>query len=157
MSVYLSLAPLVALVAGILILVMPKLLNYIIAIYLIFIGLMGLFGSGGAFHLRSTPRNAAPFGLPSPVQASQPAAAEKSPLLPDVMSRNACGLWYSRGFTKPADLPDAWLMRAMQRGPQRRDRARATEHAVGAVDAHLVAGPRVGIAGDIGDPATGER
>ena len=44
-------APLVALVAGILILVMPKLLNYIIAIYLILIGLLGLFGSGGSFHV----------------------------------------------------------------------------------------------------------
>ena len=33
------------------------------------------------------------FGLPNPVQASQPAAAAKSPLLPDVMSRNAFGFW----------------------------------------------------------------
>ena len=42
MNVNLSLAPLVALLAGILILVMPRLLNYIVAIYLIFIGLVGL-------------------------------------------------------------------------------------------------------------------
>ena len=34
--------PLVALIAGILILIMPRLLNYIVAIYLIFIGVMGL-------------------------------------------------------------------------------------------------------------------
>jgi hypothetical protein len=34
--------PVVALIAGILILVMPRLLNYIVAIYLIFIGLIGL-------------------------------------------------------------------------------------------------------------------
>lgn len=34
--------PLVALIAGILILVMPRLLNYIVAIYLILIGLVGL-------------------------------------------------------------------------------------------------------------------
>jgi hypothetical protein len=34
--------PLVSLVAGILILVMPKLLNYIVAIYLIVIGILGL-------------------------------------------------------------------------------------------------------------------
>lgn len=34
--------PLVALVAGILILVMPRLLNYIVAIYLIAIGIIGL-------------------------------------------------------------------------------------------------------------------
>lgn len=40
------LASLIALIAGILILVMPKLLNYIVAVYLIFIGVMGLFGAG---------------------------------------------------------------------------------------------------------------
>ncbi|MDB5618495.1 DUF3096 domain-containing protein [Tardiphaga sp.] len=34
--------PIVALVAGILILVMPRLLNLIVAIYLIFVGLAGL-------------------------------------------------------------------------------------------------------------------
>ena len=34
--------PLMALVAGILILIMPRLLNYIVAIYLIVIGLLGL-------------------------------------------------------------------------------------------------------------------
>jgi Protein of unknown function (DUF3096) len=38
----LSLQPLVALIAGILILVMPRLLNYVVAIYLIVIGLLGL-------------------------------------------------------------------------------------------------------------------
>jgi len=36
------LQPIVALIAGILILVMPRLLNYIVAIYLIFVGLLGL-------------------------------------------------------------------------------------------------------------------
>jgi len=50
-NVNLSLAPLVALIAGILILVMPRLLNYIVALYLIVIGLLGLFGAG-SFHLR---------------------------------------------------------------------------------------------------------
>lgn len=35
-------APLVALIAGILILMMPRLLNYIVAIYLILVGLVGL-------------------------------------------------------------------------------------------------------------------
>jgi hypothetical protein len=34
--------PLVALIAGILILVMPRLLNFIVAIYLIIVGVMGL-------------------------------------------------------------------------------------------------------------------
>ena len=39
------LSPLIALIAGILILVMPRLLNYVIALYLIVTGLLGLFGS----------------------------------------------------------------------------------------------------------------
>jgi hypothetical protein len=47
----LSLAPIVSLLAGILILVVPRMLNYIVAIYLILIGLLGLFG-GGNIHLR---------------------------------------------------------------------------------------------------------
>ena len=47
MNIHLSLTPLISLVAGILILVMPKLLNFIVAIYLIAIGLIGLFGAGG--------------------------------------------------------------------------------------------------------------
>ncbi|TFF19191.1 DUF3096 domain-containing protein [Jiella endophytica] len=38
-----AIQPLVALVAGILILVVPRLLNIIVAIYLIVVGLMGLF------------------------------------------------------------------------------------------------------------------
>ena len=48
MNIHIShavLAPLVSLIAGILILVMPRLLNYIVALYLIIIGLIGLFGS----------------------------------------------------------------------------------------------------------------
>ena len=45
-----TLAPLVSLVAGILILVMPRLLNYIVAVYLIVIGVLGLLGTG-TFHL----------------------------------------------------------------------------------------------------------
>ena len=36
--------PIAALIAGILILIIPRLLNYIVAIYLIIIGLLGLFG-----------------------------------------------------------------------------------------------------------------
>ena len=36
--------PVTALIAGILILLMPRLLNYIIALYLIVTGLVGLFG-----------------------------------------------------------------------------------------------------------------
>lgn len=44
MNINLNLAPLVSLIAGILILVVPRLLSYIVAIYLIVIGLIGLFG-----------------------------------------------------------------------------------------------------------------
>ena len=39
----LPLTPLVSLIAGVVILIMPRLLNYIVAIYLIIIGLLGLF------------------------------------------------------------------------------------------------------------------
>lgn len=45
MNITLGLAPLVSLVAGILILMIPRLLNYIVAFYLIIIGLIGLFGA----------------------------------------------------------------------------------------------------------------
>lgn len=44
MTVQLELVPLISLIAGILILLQPKLLNYIIAIYLIAIGVIGLLG-----------------------------------------------------------------------------------------------------------------
>ena len=46
MNIHLGLAPIISLLAGILILVMPRLLNYIVAIYLIAIGLIGLLGAG---------------------------------------------------------------------------------------------------------------
>ena len=44
METTLTLAPLISLIAGILILLMPKLLNYIVAVYLIVIGLIGILG-----------------------------------------------------------------------------------------------------------------
>jgi hypothetical protein len=44
MDINLTLAPIVSLIAGILILIVPRLLNYIVALYLIVIGLIGLFG-----------------------------------------------------------------------------------------------------------------
>ncbi len=50
MNVHLGLTPIISLLAGILILVVPRLLNYIVALYLIIIGLVGLFGTG-ALHL----------------------------------------------------------------------------------------------------------
>ena len=40
----LSAQPVIALVAGIFILIRPRLLNFIVAVYLILVGLMGLFG-----------------------------------------------------------------------------------------------------------------
>ena len=46
MSLGFSIGPVVALIAGILILIMPRLLNYIIALYLIIIGILGLVGDG---------------------------------------------------------------------------------------------------------------
>jgi DUF3096 family protein len=43
-NLYVAIGPLIALIAGILILIVPRLLNYIVAIYLIIVGLLGLFG-----------------------------------------------------------------------------------------------------------------
>lgn len=39
----LTIQPLIALIAGILILLVPRLLNYIVAIYLIIVGVLGLW------------------------------------------------------------------------------------------------------------------
>jgi hypothetical protein len=39
-----AISPFIALLAGILILIIPRLLNYIVAIYLILVGLIGVFG-----------------------------------------------------------------------------------------------------------------
>lgn len=47
MNIQLSIAPILALLAGILILVRPKFLNFIVAIYLIIIGILGLVGRNG--------------------------------------------------------------------------------------------------------------
>ena len=46
MNFSLGIGPIVSLIAGILILLIPRLLNYIVAVYLIVIGLIGLFGAG---------------------------------------------------------------------------------------------------------------
>ena len=45
MIVHPVLHPIVALLAGILILIFPAILNYIVAFYLIIIGVVGLFGA----------------------------------------------------------------------------------------------------------------
>lgn len=42
MNLHLTIEPLVSLIAGVLILMMPRLLNYIVAAYLIVIGILGL-------------------------------------------------------------------------------------------------------------------
>lgn len=44
MSIHPIAGPVISLIAGILILIFPRLLNYVVAIYLIIIGLMGIFG-----------------------------------------------------------------------------------------------------------------
>lgn len=46
MNINLRFGHVVCLIAGVLILIMPRLLNYTIALYLIVIGLFGLFGTG---------------------------------------------------------------------------------------------------------------
>jgi hypothetical protein len=43
MMVQLQLLPVVALIAGIIILIAPRFLNYAVAIYLILVGILGLF------------------------------------------------------------------------------------------------------------------
>src|SRR5438128_1950392 len=52
-TVNLAIGPVVSLIAGVLILIVPRLLNYIVAVYLIVIGLIGVFGWGGTHVLRS--------------------------------------------------------------------------------------------------------
>ncbi|MFL9925837.1 DUF3096 domain-containing protein [Herbaspirillum lusitanum] len=47
MNLHLTIGPLVALLAGILILIAPRLLNVIVALYLILVGLIGVFGLSG--------------------------------------------------------------------------------------------------------------
>jgi hypothetical protein len=69
MNVTLSLGPLISLIAGILILIVPKLLNYIVALYLIIIGALGLFGHANTRVAVSEP--------PAMAQSAQPADSER--------------------------------------------------------------------------------
>jgi hypothetical protein len=46
MNLHFGLTPLISLIAGILILLVPRLLSYIVAIYLIAVGLIGILGAG---------------------------------------------------------------------------------------------------------------
>ncbi|MBR7792845.1 DUF3096 domain-containing protein [Undibacterium sp. FT147W] len=50
MNIHLSLMPVLALVAGLCILVKPKLVSFIVALYLIIVGVVGILGLG-RFHL----------------------------------------------------------------------------------------------------------
>ena len=54
--------PLIALIAGILILLMPRLLNYVVAIYLIVIGVLGLARMAAAFHPAAEKSSSGPRG-----------------------------------------------------------------------------------------------
>jgi Protein of unknown function (DUF3096) len=47
MHISLTVGPVAAVIAGVLILIIPRLLSYIVAVYLILIGLLGLFGASG--------------------------------------------------------------------------------------------------------------
>ena len=69
MNVTLSLAPLISLIAGVLILIVPKLLNYIVAIYLIVIGALGVFGHANTRVAVSDP--------PAMVQSAQTADSQR--------------------------------------------------------------------------------
>lgn len=42
MNVHIEIVPILSILAGILILVMPKLLNYVVAVYLIVVGVLGM-------------------------------------------------------------------------------------------------------------------
>ncbi|MHB1513081.1 MAG: DUF3096 domain-containing protein [Acidiferrobacter sp.] len=46
MYLHIALEPLISLIAGVLILVVPRLLNYIVAIYLIVMGILGMVHGG---------------------------------------------------------------------------------------------------------------
>ena len=46
MTIHLGLTPLISLIAGVLSLVFPRLLNFIVGLYLIIVGLIGIFGAG---------------------------------------------------------------------------------------------------------------
>lgn len=70
MTINLAVGPVVSLIAGVLILLVPRLLNYIVAIYLIVIGLIGILGWNGT-HIRSTAiENSLPHRTPVVVVAA---------------------------------------------------------------------------------------
>jgi hypothetical protein len=84
MSMYLGIGPVVALIAGILILIMPRLLNYIVAIYLIVTGLIGLAGNHsmrrGTSVMISSPASIQRTAEKAPLRSKLPAlSSEETP------------------------------------------------------------------------------
>lgn len=77
MTINLAVGPVVSLIAGVLILLVPRLLNYIVAIYLIVIGLIGILGWNGT-HIRST---AIENGLPRQAPIVVTAANQTPPVV----------------------------------------------------------------------------
>jgi hypothetical protein len=69
MGISLSIGPVVAIIAGILILIIPRLLNYIIALYLIVTGVLGLMGPRAGINAFApeTPSAAVHSTVPAPV------------------------------------------------------------------------------------------
>ena len=57
---YIAVEPLFALIAGILILIVPRILNYVVAIYLILVGLFGILHARDVRHTVSRPAAVAP-------------------------------------------------------------------------------------------------
>jgi len=58
---YIAIEPLSALIAGILILIVPRILNYVVAIYLIVVGLSGILHARGVHHTVARPAAVAPL------------------------------------------------------------------------------------------------
>jgi hypothetical protein len=67
MAISFSVGPIVALIAGILILLIPRLLNFIIALYLIIIGILGLVGEAPGHRAEITDTSPAAIHAPTPV------------------------------------------------------------------------------------------
>jgi len=87
MNLTVSIGPIVSLIAGILILIMPRLLNYIVAIYLIVMGLLGLFASGhrttaaGYFSLSAPEASNRSVADPSLIRRLTPQLGGKQPFV----------------------------------------------------------------------------
>ena len=68
MTVHVALGPVVSIIAGVLILLIPRLLNYIVAVYLIVIGILGLMHRGAGL--------AQSVGVENDTRYSRPAISE---------------------------------------------------------------------------------